>query len=281
MFWQKVEGKMAGTKAVRHIIAVASGKGGVGKSTCTVNLAVALRRQGATVGVLDADIYGPNLPMMLGVQGPPRVKNDEVQPVFAYGLKVMSLGFVVKQDEPIVWRGPLIHGALAQLLNDVAWGELDYLLIDLPPGTGDVQLSLAQLTALSGAVIVTTPQDVALEDVYKGMAAFQQLKVPLLGVIENMSFFACPHCGGRTDIFAHGGGQKAAQRLDIPFLGAVALDPAIRAGGDDGQPITAVSHHSPQAQSFVEIAEKLVERLATVPVRSEGDRIQLADISVR
>ena len=272
---------MAGTKAVRHIIAVASGKGGVGKSTCTVNLAVALRRQGATVGVLDADIYGPNLPMMLGVQGPPRVKNDEVQPVFAYGLKVMSLGYVVKQDEPIVWRGPLIHGALAQLLNDVAWGELDYLLIDLPPGTGDVQLSLAQLTALSGAVIVTTPQDVALEDVYKGMAAFQQLKVPLLGVIENMSFFACPHCGGRTDIFAHGGGQKAAQRLDIPFLGAVALDPAIRAGGDDGQPITAVSHHSPQAQSFVEIAEKLVERLATVPVRSEGDRIQLADISVR
>lgn len=266
---------------IKNVVAIASGKGGVGKSTCAVNIAVALSRQGAKVGLLDADIYGPNIPTMLGVQGPPRIKDNRIQPVFAYGIKIMSMGFVMKPDQAVVWRGPMLHNALQQLFQDVAWGELDYLLVDLPPGTGDVQLSLAQIVSLTGAVIVTTPQDIALEDVFKGMNAFEQLRVPLLGVVENMSFFLCPHCNERTDVFSHGGGQSAASKLDIPFLGEVALDPAVRAGGDDGQPITAVAHHSPQAQSFMLIAKALTEKVKTLnKTRPSGPMIQISDIPV-
>ncbi len=267
---------------IQHVIGIASGKGGVGKSTCAVNIGIALRRQGATVGLLDADIYGPNIPMMLGASGSPRVnKDNQVQPTFAYGIKTMSMGFVLKPDQAVVWRGPMVHNALEQLLGDVAWGELDYLLIDLPPGTGDVQLSLTQLIPFTGAVIITTPQDVALDDVRKGMTAFQEMNVPLLGIVENMSYFCCPHCDTRTDIFSHGGGRRTAKELDISFLGEVALDPAIRAGGDDGQPITAVAHHSPQAESFMKIAEEIAAKVATLNRNPKSaNTIQLTDISI-
>jgi len=264
-----------------NIIAVASGKGGVGKTTCAVNIGVALRRQGAKVGLLDADIYGPNIPIMLGAHGSPPVKNGRIQPLFAYGLKIMSMGFVLKKDQAVVWRGPMVHNALQQLLGDVAWGDLDYLLIDLPPGTGDVQLSLAQLVSFTGAVIITTPQDVALEDVHKGITAFKELRVPLLGLVENMSTFVCPHCGERTDLFSHGGGKRAAEELDIPFLGAVALDAAIRAGGDDGQPITAVAHHSPQAKAFMDIAEALKISVSVLnEKRPSAPTLQIIDIPI-
>ena len=263
----------------RNTIAVASGKGGVGKTTCAVNLAIALHRLGATVGLLDADIYGPNVPMMMGVEGRPRVQGQRLLPMTAYGLKMMSMGVLVDRDQPMVWRGPMLHSALQQFLGDVEWGDLDYLLIDLPPGTGDVQLSLAQLLPLTGAVIVTTPQDVALADVRKGMAAFNQLNVPLLGVIENMSYFVCAHCGERTDIFSHGGGRRAAEELNIPFLGEVAIDPAIRAGGDDGQPIVAVAHHSPQAKAFVDIAGQLAAKISVLNMqRKLQGLIQITEI---
>ncbi len=269
------------TLAHVNIIAIASGKGGVGKSTCAVNIAVALRRQGATVGLLDADIYGPNLPMMLGAEGTPPVRDGRIQPLFAYGIKIMSMGFVLQKEQAVVWRGPMVHNALQQLIHDVQWGALDYLLIDLPPGTGDVQLSLSQLLTFTGAVIITTPQDVALEDVYKGITAFKELRVPLLGLVENMSTFVCGHCGERTDLFSHGGGKRAAGKLGIPFLGAVAIDPAIRAGGDDGQPITAVAHHSPQAQAFMEIAEALAANVTLANnQRPSAPTLQLSEIPI-
>jgi len=263
----------------RNTIAVASGKGGVGKTTCAVNLAIALHRLGATVGLLDADIYGPNIPIMMGVEARPRVKDERILPLEAYGLKLMSMGFLIRPDQPMVWRGPMLHKALEQFLNDVEWGDLDYLLMDLPPGTGDVQLSLAQILPLTGAVIVTTPQDVALADVRKGMAAFNQLEVPLLGVIENMSTFVCPHCGERTDIFSHGGGRRAAEELGISFLGEVAIDPAIRAGGDDGQPIVAVAHHSPQAKAFMDIAGALAAKISVLNMEQQAEGL-ITDIPV-
>ncbi len=273
----RIGGKM--NLPFRNTIAVASGKGGVGKTTCAVNLAIALQRLGATVGLLDADIYGPNVPMMMGVEGHPNVRGQRIVPMEAYGLKMMSMGFLLKPDQPVVWRGPMLHSALQQFISDVDWGDLDYLVIDLPPGTGDVQLSLAQLLPLTGAVIVTTPQDVALADVRKGMAAFDQLNVPLLGVIENMSYFVCPHCGERTDIFSHGGGKRAAEELGLPFLGEVAIDPAIRAGGDDGQPIVAVAHHSPQAKAFIDIAGALAAKISVLNMQREAEGlIQITEI---
>jgi ATP-binding protein involved in chromosome partitioning len=273
----RIGGKM--NLPFRNTIAVASGKGGVGKTTCAVNLAIALHRLGATIGLLDADIYGPNVPMMMGVEGHPNVRGQRIVPMEAYGLKMMSMGFLLKPDQPVVWRGPMLHSALQQFISDVDWGDLDYLVIDLPPGTGDVQLSLAQLLPLTGAVIVTTPQDVALADVRKGMAAFDQLNVPLLGVIENMSYFVCPHCGERTDIFSHGGGKRAAEELGLPFLGEVAIDPAIRAGGDDGQPIVAVAHHSPQAKAFIDIAGALAAKISVLNMQREAEGlIQITEI---
>ncbi len=243
---------------VKYVIAVSSGKGGVGKSTVSVNLAVAMALTGAKVGLLDADIYGPNIPMMMGVTKPPEQIDGKIAPAESHGVKLISMGFFVPEDTAVVWRGPMVHTAIQQLFRDVLWGELDYLLIDLPPGTGDAQLTLTQLVPLTGAVTVTTPQEVALHDVRKGMMMFQKVNVPLLGIVENMSYFLCGHCGERTEIFSHGGGERAAAKLGIPFLGRVPIDPAIRDGGDSGTPIVVADPASPQSAAFREIAQKII-----------------------
>ncbi len=246
---------------VKHIVAVSSGKGGVGKSTVAANLAVALALSGAKVGLIDADIYGPNIPMMLGVRKPPEQKDGKLLPAESYGVKLISMGFFVPEEKAIVWRGPMVHTAIQQFFRDVVWGELDYLLIDLPPGTGDAQLSISQLVTLAGVITVTTPQEVALHDVRKGMMMFKGVNVPLLGVIENMSYYVCGHCGERTDIFSHGGGQRAAEKLGIPFLGTIPIDPAIRAGGDEGLPIVIADPDSPQTKAFKNIADAITREL--------------------
>jgi len=248
---------------VKHIVAVSSGKGGVGKSTVAANLAVALAASGARVGLIDADIYGPNIPMMLGVRKPPEQQDGKLLPAESYGVKLISMGFFVPEETAIVWRGPMVHTAIQQFFRDVIWGELDYLLIDLPPGTGDAQLSISQLVSLAGVITVTTPQEVALHDVRKGMTMFQKVNVPLLGIIENMSYYICGHCGDRAEIFSHGGGQRAAEKLGVPFLGAIPIDLAIRAGGDEGMPIVAANPDSPQAKTFRDIAAKIAEALNT------------------
>jgi len=259
---------------VKHVIAVSSGKGGVGKSTVSVNLAVALAQSGAKVGLLDADIYGPNIPMMMGVEKTPEQQEGKITPAESHGVKLISMGFFVPEETAVVWRGPMVHTAIQQLFRDVLWGELDYLLIDLPPGTGDAQLTLTQLVPLAGAVTVTTPQEVALHDVRKGMMMFQKVNVPLLGIVENMSFFVCGHCGERTEIFSHGGGERAAEKLGIPFLGRVPIDPAIRAGGDTGNPIVIAKPDSPQAKAFREIADKLAAALQRGGAGAAKSRIE-------
>lgn len=246
---------------VKHVIAVSSGKGGVGKSTVAANLACALALTGARVGLLDADLYGPNIPMMMGCTKGPEQKDGKILPVENYGVKLISMAFLVPEETALVWRGPMVHQYLQAFFRDVLWGELDYLLLDLPPGTGDVQLSISQMVPLAGAITVTTPQEVALYDVRKGMAMFQKVNVPLLGIIENMSFFVCGHCGERTDIFSHGGGERAAAKLGVPFLGSIPIDPAIRDGGDSGHPIVVADAASPQAAAFRTIAQKLIAEL--------------------
>jgi ATP-binding protein involved in chromosome partitioning len=246
---------------VKRVIAVSSGKGGVGKSTVAVNLAVALAQSGARVGLLDADIYGPNIPMMMGVTKPPEQQDNKIRPAESHGVKLISMGFFVPEETAVVWRGPMVHTAIQQFFRDVLWGELDYLLVDLPPGTGDAQLTISQLVPLCGAVTVTTPQEVALHDVRKGLMMFQKVNVPLLGIIENMSFYVCKHCGERSEIFSHGGGERAAQKLGIPFLGRIPIDPAIRLGGDTGVPIVVADPDSPQAVAFRDIAAKLAAEL--------------------
>jgi ATP-binding protein involved in chromosome partitioning len=255
---------------VKHIIAVSSGKGGVGKSTVTVNVAVALKQQGYTVGLMDADIYGPNIPMMIGVTKEPVKEGEKILPAEGQGIKVISMGFFVPEDTPVVWRGPMVHSAIQQFFRDVVWGELDYLLIDLPPGTGDVPLTLSQLVPLTGAITVTTPQEVALQDVRKGMMMFKKVNVPLLGVVENMSYFVCGHCGERTEIFSTGGGERAAQKFGIPFLGRIPIDPAIREGGDLGKSIVDNDPSSPQAQAFLQIAHTLVVNIEQAE-KGDGD----------
>ncbi|MDD2325119.1 MAG: Mrp/NBP35 family ATP-binding protein [Alphaproteobacteria bacterium] len=249
---------------VRAVIAVASAKGGVGKSTTAVNLALALAKTGLSVGLLDADVYGPSLPRLLGLpQG--EVVQDEATgkllPMEAYGLACMSIGLLVPENAPMIWRGPMVHGALKQMLHDVAWGARDVLILDMPPGTGDASLSVAQHVPLAGAVIVSTPQDIALLDVRKGIAMFQKLEVPVLGLIENMSYFECPHCHGRTDIFGHGGARADAEKLGLPFLGEIPLDLKIRETSDSSLPIVATAEDSPQAAPYIEIAKKLAEML--------------------
>ncbi len=240
---------------VRYKVAVASGKGGVGKSTVAANLALALQRGGATVGLLDADIYGPSQQMMMGCTDKPRVNEAEkILPVDGNGVAVMSLGFLMDPDQPVIWRGPMVMKALQQFIEDVEWGTLDYLVVDLPPGTGDAQLTITQQVPLDGAVIVTTPQDVALIDARKGLAMFQKVNVPVLGMIENMSAFVCPHCGERSEIFKHGGGRRTAEQLGVPFLGDIPIDPAIVLGGDAGTPIVASHPDSPAAKAFLELA---------------------------
>jgi ATP-binding protein involved in chromosome partitioning len=253
---------------VKNAIAVASGKGGVGKSTMATNLALALAQTGASVGLLDADIYGPNIPLMMGVRERPRAANGRILPPRGHGVKLMSMGFLVEEDTPIIWRGPMIHSALRQFLSDVDWGDLDYMLVDLPPGTGDASLSLAQSLSLTGVVVVTTPQDVALADVVKGIGMFTQLEVPVLGVVENMSYFVCGHCGERTDIFSHGGGEAVAERMQVPFLGNVPIDPVVRAGGDSGQPVVIAEPQAPAATAIYEIATKVAAAISVQNVSS-------------
>jgi len=247
---------------VKHVIAVSSGKGGVGKSTVAANLACALSLTGAKVGLLDADLYGPNIPMMMGSTKGPEQKDGKILPVESYGVKLISMAFLVPEEAPLVWRGPMVHQYLQAFFRDVLWGDLDYLLIDLPPGTGDVQLSLSQMVPLAGAITVTTPQEVALYDVRKGMAMFQKVNVPLLGIVENMSYFVCGHCGERTEIFSYGGGERAAEKLGLPFLGRIPIDPAIREGGDSGHPIIVADPASPQAAAFRDIAQKLIAAMS-------------------
>ncbi len=244
---------------VKYAIAVASGKGGVGKSTVAVNLAIALARHGAQVGLLDADIYGPSIPLMMGRQHeqPDLTAQRRIVPFERFGVRFMSLGFMVDPDSAVIWRGPMVAKAIVELLGNVTWGALDILVVDMPPGTGDAQLTMSQRVKLAGAVIVTTPQDVALADAIKGVAMFQKVNVPVLGIVENMSYFLCPHCSGRTEIFDHGGGRKQARRLKVPFLGEIPLDPAIRSAGDKGQPIVALAPESTQAMTFLEIASKV------------------------
>ncbi|HXH10119.1 MAG TPA: iron-sulfur cluster carrier protein ApbC [Alphaproteobacteria bacterium] len=251
-----------GIPGVRNIIAVASGKGGVGKSTVAANLAVALAQSGAKVGLLDADIYGPSIPILMGVTDKPRESDGRFIPPVQHGVKVMSIGFFLDLNTAVVWRGPMVGKALQELLRGADWGELDYLVVDLPPGTGDAQLTLCQSVPVTGALIVTTPQDVALSDVLKAIAMFEKVKVPLLGLVENMSYFICPHCEHRTEIFKYGGGRAAAQRLNIPFLGEIGIDPAIPVGGDAGEPLVVKSPDSPQAKQFHEVAGQVAARIS-------------------
>ena len=239
---------------VRHIIAVASGKGGVGKSTTAVNLALGLAASGWQVGLLDADIYGPSVPRLVGVNRRPDAEGRTLQPIEAFGLKVMSIGFLVEEETAMIWRGPMVMGAIQQLLREVAWGDLDCLVVDMPPGTGDAQLTLAQNVALAGAIIVSTPQDLALIDARRGIAMFAKVDVPVLGLIENMSYFLCPACGTRSDIFAHGGTRHEAERLGVPFLGEVPLHIDIRTASDAGKPIVASAPDGPHAAVYREIA---------------------------
>ncbi len=246
---------------VKQVIAVSSGKGGVGKSTVAANLACALAQKGLNVGLLDADLYGPNIPMMMGSTDGPEQKDGKILPAQSHGVKLISMAFLVPEEAPLIWRGPMVHQYLQAFFRDVLWGDLDVLLIDLPPGTGDVQLSLSQMVPLAGAITVTTPQEVALYDVRKGMAMFQKVNVPLLGIIENMSYFVCGHCNERTEIFSYGGGERAAEKLGIPFLGRIPIDPAIRDGGDSGHPIVVADPGSPQAEAFRTIAQKLMDGL--------------------
>jgi ATP-binding protein involved in chromosome partitioning len=249
-------------KDVRFKIAVASGKGGVGKSTVAANLALALERVGHRVGLMDSDIYGPSQQMMMGIDEKPFVNEaNQIVPIERHGVKVMSLGFLMDVDQPVIWRGPMVMKAVEQFLQDVAWGALDFLVIDLPPGTGDAQLTLTQKIHLSGAVIVTTPQDVSLIDARKGLAMFQKVNVPLLGIVENMSYYLCPKCGNREEIFKHGGGKRTAEELKVPFLGEIPLDPKIAIGGDSGVPIVVGEPKSAVTEAYLRIAEAIVKTL--------------------
>ena len=251
-----------------RILAVSSGKGGVGKSTVAVNLAVALARSGKRVGLMDADIYGPNIPRMMGVNEPPPVVGERIQPLEAHGVKLMSLGFLIERDQPAIWRGPIVMRIINQFLADVDWGELDHLVVDMPPGTGDAQLSLVQATLVHGAVIVTTPQPVATGDALRGAKMFQRVGVPVLGIVENMSYFLCPHCGKPTPLFGTGGGRALASELGVPLLGEIPLAPPVREGGDTGRPIVVADPASAAAKAFVATAERIVEALANAPAPS-------------
>ncbi len=249
-------------KDVRFKIAVASGKGGVGKSTVAANLALALERVGHRVGLMDSDIYGPSQQMMMGIDEKPFInESNQIVPIERYGVKVMSLGFLMDVDQPVIWRGPMVMKAVEQFLQDVAWGKLDFLLIDLPPGTGDAQLTLTQKIHLSGAVIVTTPQDVSLIDARKGLAMFQKVNVPVLGIVENMSYYVCPECGHREEIFKHGGGERTARQLKVPFLGEIPLDPKVTVCGDSGRPIVAAEPKSAVTEAYLQIAEAITKGL--------------------
>lgn len=261
---------------VRNVVAVASGKGGVGKSTVAVNIAVSLAQSGAKVGLLDADIYGPNVPTMMGVKRlPPQNDSGKLVPAEAYGVQLMSIGFLVKPGQPLIWRGPMLHSAIRQFLSDVAWDELDYLVIDLPPGTGDAQLSLAQSVPLSGGVIVTLPQAVSLEDARRGLEMFRELNVPILGVVENMSYLELPD-GTHMDVFGAGGGEKLAEAAKVPFLGQIPMDPSVRVGGDTGEPVVVSNPESASARALRDLAEQVAARLSVTALQgSAGPAINI------
>lgn len=257
-------------EGVKNIVAVSSGKGGVGKSTVAVNLAVALAKDGARVGLMDADVYGPNVPQMLGIaDAKPEVEGNKLLPVEAYGVKVVSMAVLKPGDEPMIVRGPILHGLVRQFLQDVLWGELDYLLVDMPPGTGDVQLSLAQLVPVQGAVLVTTPQDVAVSDVRRALRMFETVNVPVLGVVENMSYFVAPDTGVRYNIFGEGGGQRLSEMYGVPFLGQIPLGLEVREGGDRGKPVVATQPDSPQAGAFRNVAEEVARRVSIEALKPE------------
>ena len=245
-----------------QVIAISSGKGGVGKSTVASNLAVALARAGSRVGLMDADIYGPNLPRMMGVNAPPAVVNEKIVPLEAHGVKLISLGFLIERDQPAIWRGPIVMKIVNQFLRDVAWGQLDYFVVDLPPGTGDAQLSLVQATNVRGAVIVTTPQEVAVGDALRGAKMFQRVNTPVLGIVENMSWFECPHCGKPTALFGTGGGERLAAELELPLLGQIPLYPRVMEGGDRGEPIVVSDPQSSAARALTAFADRVKGALA-------------------
>lgn len=255
---------------VKYSIAIGSGKGGVGKSTVSVNVAVALAQMGARVGLLDADIYGPNLPTMMGVDHLPPASDQKLMPAEAHGVKLMSIGFLVKADQPLIWRGPMLHKAIRQFISDVAWGELDYMIVDLPPGTGDAGLSLAQSLALSGGVIVTLPQQVSLDDARRGLEMFRQLNVSILGVVENMSYLELPD-GQHLDVFGSGGGERLAAESGVPYLGSIPMDPAVRIGGDAGEPVVITAPDSAVARALREIAERIAEKARSASGPKPGD----------
>ena len=259
----KAQSRPSGIPGVRHVVAVASGKGGVGKSTVAVNLAIALQQSGARVGLLDCDVYGPSIPMMMGVHQKPGITGDKLEPLVNFGIRLMSMGFLVDEDSPVIWRGPMITKTVQQFSHNVNWGELDYLVIDLPPGTGDTQLSLCQTLPLSGAVMVTTPQEVALIDVRKAAAMFRKVNVPILGIVENMSTFICPSDQKRYDIFGAGGGRKEAERTGVPFLGEIPITMEIRQGGDQGLPLMAAAPESIPGKAFAWVALALRHQLET------------------
>jgi len=250
---------------VKNLIAVASGKGGVGKTTVAVNLAIALKNMGALVGLLDADVYGPNVPVMLGTTEQPKMLDEKtIIPIQAYGVKMISMGLLNPGDRPLVWRGPMLHSVMQQFLRSVRWGTLDYLVVDLPPGTGDVQLSLIQSVSVSGAVVVTTPSVVALADVRKAVEMFRQVHVEILGIVENMSYFSCPHCNGKIDVFGHGEGVRLAKMFELPFLGEIEIDPQIRIGGDTGKPVASLGEDAPGAKSIYAMARNVAARMSVV-----------------
>ena len=263
-------GEKVSVTGVRNIVAVSSGKGGVGKSTVAVNVAVSLALDGARVGLMDMDVYGPNVPIMLGAsEARPEVDGNKLIPIEAYGVRIMSMAFLQPGDKPMIVRGPILHGLVKQFLSDVKWGELDYLIVDMPPGTGDVQLSLAQLVPVQGAVLVTTPQDVAIADVRRALRMFETVAIPILGVVENMSYFIAPDTGNRYDIFGEGGGQKLAAEYSVPFLGSIPLGIEVREGGDKGVPIVVSQPDSPQAQAFRRVAEEVARQVSIEAMKPE------------
>jgi ATP-binding protein involved in chromosome partitioning len=258
---------------VKNLVAVASGKGGVGKTTVAVNLAIALKNLGASVGLLDADVYGPNVPVMLGTNEQPRaIDQQTIIPVESYGIKMISMGLLNPGDKPLIWRGPMLHSVIQQFLRSVQWGELDYLVVDLPPGTGDVQLTLIQSVAVTGTVVVTTPSIVSLADVRKAIEMFRQVNVEILGVVENMSYFNCPHCNGRIDVFGHGEGQVMARSFGVPFIGEIEIDPQIRIGGDTGKPVASLGEDAPGGKSIYAMARNVMARLEAVNAAAAGTK---------
>ncbi len=261
---------------VQNLIAVGSGKGGVGKTTVAVNLAVALARMGRRIGLMDADVYGPNVPRMMGINEPPPVAGERIQPLEQYGVRLMSMGFLNPGDRPLIWRGPMLHGVIQQFLRQVEWGALEYLIVDLPPGTGDVQLSLIQTAPITGAIVVTTPSDVSLEDARKAVHMFRQVRVPVLGIVENMSYLVCPHCNGRVDVFSAGGGRRTAEEMGVPFLGELPLDPEVRLGGDTGRPVALLDGSHPQAAAYAQLAQQVLVRLAET-AGPKGPSIEVTD----